>query len=283
VDDLRPRPGAALDYIFWKFHTGELAFLVDVILRRREGTAETRVSMWLGDRPRLERSVATEWTEDSSGITTEHANVTALGSTGSVGDIEWDLTWDPGSALIAPMPLGLDAALRPFDMTLRVRPTAIFQGTVTIGGTRFPVVAEPGVVMHYWGRQLASQWLWVSASNFAGDSRRRVEIEVARTRLWGRLPVPTEISYVWLCDETGEELIVSPLNGIITTRHVGSSWIVRAVGMRGRRHTIVLDAGTARANDLGESISQTLRGRLSVDGVEAIAGTVGVETRNWQL
>ena len=44
MDPFAPRDHAALDYWFWKFHVGDLAFLVDVIVRRRTGTSETRVS-----------------------------------------------------------------------------------------------------------------------------------------------------------------------------------------------------------------------------------------------
>jgi hypothetical protein len=43
------RPGTgALNYWFWEFHVEDLAILVDVILRRRTGSAEVRVTLWRG-------------------------------------------------------------------------------------------------------------------------------------------------------------------------------------------------------------------------------------------
>ena len=47
MDAFSPRPNAHLDYWFWKFHVGDLAFLVDLIVRRQTGLAEVRVSQWL--------------------------------------------------------------------------------------------------------------------------------------------------------------------------------------------------------------------------------------------
>jgi hypothetical protein len=54
-DDLVTR-STALEYWFVKVHAGDLAFLVDYIVRRAPGRAEVRVSLWTRGRPRVVRT-----------------------------------------------------------------------------------------------------------------------------------------------------------------------------------------------------------------------------------
>jgi hypothetical protein len=68
MDPFAPRDHAALDYWFWKFHIGDLAFLVDVIIRRRTGTSETRVSYWLRGTGRVLHEPAAAWSADTTVI-----------------------------------------------------------------------------------------------------------------------------------------------------------------------------------------------------------------------
>jgi hypothetical protein len=127
---------------------------------------------------------------------------------------------------------------------------------------------------------LADQWLWVSASRFA-DPAMRVEVSLSRQRLFGRIPLPLTLAFVWIARRDGEEMIVSGMRGLVRHRRRGLAWEVDAISLRGRRHRIVIDGGLVAPNDLGEGITQTLFGNLVVDGLPAEAQTVGVETRGW--
>ena len=61
MDAFSPRPNAHLDYWFWKFHVGDLAFLVDLIVRRQTGLAEVRVSQWLRGVGRVVHDETSDW------------------------------------------------------------------------------------------------------------------------------------------------------------------------------------------------------------------------------
>ena len=282
VNHLGPRPAAALEYWFWKLHVGNLAFLVDVIVRRRISMAETRVSLWIADDPRIEHAPSSEFGVQPRLVTTQHAELTPTGSRGMVADIAWDLAWDRGAQVIPSVPRPVEAT-RALDIWTELYPRTVFSGSVTIGSVRYEVDGLPGVFMHYWGRRLADRWLWVSASRFDDDVARRVEILVVRSRVYGLIPTPMPVAFAWLGSDAGDELVISPLNGLIRHRRRGTGWAVSVATLGGHRHSLVLDKGIAAANDLGEGITQTLRGNLTVDGIAAAPATVGVETRGWPL
>jgi hypothetical protein len=271
-----------LEYWFWKVHVGNLAFLVDVIVRRRSSMAETRVSLWVAERPRIEHAPSPMFEVQPRLVTTKDAELTPTGSRGTVADIAWDLAWDRGAQVIPSVPRVIEAT-RALDLWTELYPRTVFSGSITIGSVRYDVEGLPGVFMHYWGRRLADRWLWVSASRFDDDVARRVELLVVRSRVYGRIPTPMPVAFAWLGSGTGDELVISPLNGLIRHRRRGTGWAVSVVNLRGHRHSLVLDRGMAAANDLGEGITQTLRGNLIVDGIAASPATVGVETRAWPL
>ena len=54
MEDLAAR-GSPLEYWFFRTTVDDLAILVDVIVRRRESRAETRVAIRVGDTTRVER------------------------------------------------------------------------------------------------------------------------------------------------------------------------------------------------------------------------------------
>jgi hypothetical protein len=95
--------------------------------------------------------------------------------------------------------------------------------------------------------------------------------------------MPMSIALAWIAGSDGEEIVVSPLRGLVRSRRRGTGWVVDIVTLRGRRHRITLDKGDIAPNDLGEGITQTLGGDLTVDGIRATGATVGVETRGWPL
>src|SRR5262245_33068153 len=116
VDPFSPRPNAAVDYWFWKFHVGDLAFLVDLIVRRRTGLAEVRVSQWLRGVGRVVHDETSDWSANGNEIRIGGTELRPGRCAGQAEDIAWDLTWREGPVL---SPLGgLIARVEPFDTTL---------------------------------------------------------------------------------------------------------------------------------------------------------------------
>src|SRR6185369_14016156 len=121
--------GAAVEYWFWTFHAGDLAFLVDFIVRRRTGEGEIRVSLWVRGQGRVEHFRTTAWSAESKSITIGDGWLAPDGSTGSVGDIAWDLRWTTAGNAISPTP-GLNGRAHPLDLRFLLRPDARFDGSV---------------------------------------------------------------------------------------------------------------------------------------------------------
>ena len=280
MDAFTPRE-AALEYWFWTFHAGDLAFLVDFIVRRRTGEGEIRVSLWVRGQGRVEHLQTAEWSADAQRIAIGDGQLSPDGSTGAVGDIAWDLSWSTVAKAISPTP-GLSGRAHPLDLRFLLRPDARFNGSVRVGGETFAVANEPGSFTHYWGRRLPDHWLWISATRFEGHPEQRLEAAIGRSRLWGRIPMPSPIAYVWVTDGGRSELTVSPLNGLVRQRRDGDTISIDVGRWNGRRHRITCRAGPTQ-NDLGEGIRQTLFGELTLDGRSAVPETVGIETRGWPL
>jgi hypothetical protein len=280
MDAFSPRPNAQLDYWFWKFHVGDLAFLVDLIVRRRTGLAEVRVSQWLRGVGRVVHDEMSDWSTNPTAVRIGQTNLQAGRCAGSTDDIAWDLWWREGEVL-SPM-RGLIARVEPFDTTLVVWPHATFGGSVQVGAERFELSDVPGTFYHYWGRRLADRWIWLSATQFEGHPDRRVEgLFAARSRLYGRVPAPIPVSLLWTIDGDRREELVSAVNAVIRVRADQSTVSVEARGVLGARHRLVASWGDVRPNDLGEGIIQTMHAGLTVDGVHARRGTVGLEVRGY--
>lgn len=281
MDDFAPR-STALEYWFWKFNSGDLAFLVDFIVRRRTGDAEVRVSLWIRGLGRVVHQRGDDWSTDRKRVSIGESQLQPEGSTGVAGDISWDLRWTGGADLVEPQPR-LVARVRPLDMEFLLRPGARFSGSVRVGSESFAVDDVPGLLTHYWGRRLSENWLWISATSFEEDPLRRLEVLIARSRLWGRIPLPMPTAYAWTTDGRRPELTISPLTGIVRLRRMGTDSVVDVRRLDGRRHRIVCRVSAAKPNDLGDGIRQTLLGDLTLDGRRAVAGTVGIESRGWPL
>jgi hypothetical protein len=118
MDAFSPRPTAHLDYWFWKFHIGDLAFLVDLIVRRQIGLAEVRVSQWLRGVGRVVHDETSDWSTSPTEVRIGGTTLQPGRCVGSADDIAWDLSWRDGEVL---SPLrGLIARAEPFDTTLVV-------------------------------------------------------------------------------------------------------------------------------------------------------------------
>jgi hypothetical protein len=177
---------------------------------------------------------------------------------------------------------GLIARAEPFDTTLVVWPRATFTGSVQVGAERFELSDLPGTFYHYWGRRLADRWIWLSATHLDGHPDQHVEgLFAARSRLYGRLHAPLPVSLLWTIDGDRREELVSGVNAIIRVRADRSRVSVDARGILGARHRLVASWGDVIPNDIGEDIIQTMHGDLTVDGVQATSGTVGLEVRGY--
>jgi hypothetical protein len=280
MDAFSPRPNARLDYWFWKFHVDDLAFLVDLTVRRQTGLAEVRVSQWLRGIGRVVHTETPDWSATSDEVRIGGTSLRPGRCVGSAEDISWDLSWREGRVLSALR--GLIARFEPFDTTLAIWPGAVFTGSVLVGHERFDLNELPGTFYHYWGRRLAECWVWLSATQFEGHSDRRVEgLFAARSKLYGRAPMPVPVSLLWTIDDGWREELVSGVNAVIQTRVTPTAVTVEARGILGARHRLVANWTDIEPNDLGEGIVQTMHADLTFDDLKAVPGTVGLEVRGY--
>lgn len=275
-DDLASRD-APLEYWFIKLHGGDLAFLVDFIVRRATGEAEVRLSLWVRGSGRAERARATSWRSTRGEVVVGDCAFTATTSRGAVDDIEWDLRHDGGPARVAPR-VPLLSALHPFDLELISRPCSHFDGRVTVAGERFDLTDAHGSLTHYWGRRLPDRWHWISANAFS-TTDVVVEAVLMRTRLWGVRPAMSA-GYLWMRERGREHTLVSPLNGIITVSGQPQDYTLVARGL-GRTTRLRCSAEPERYNDLGEGIRQTLLGTCAIVDHGLTDSRAGLEYRNW--
>jgi hypothetical protein len=259
---------------------GDLAFLVDLIVRRRSGLAEVRVSQWLRGIGRVVHIETPDWSANGDEVRIGGTTLRPGSCVGLADDISWDLSWREGSVLSALR--GLIARFEPFDTTLVVWPDAVFSGSVLVGDERVDLNELPGTFYHYWGRRLAERWVWLSATHIEGHSALRVEgLLAARPKLYGRIPMPMPVSVLWTIDDGRREELVSGVNAVIVTRVAPTAVTVEARGILGARHRLVASWTEVEPNDLGEGIVQTMHADLMFDGLKAVPGTVGLEVRGY--
>ena len=101
MDDFLAR-GAPLEYWFLKVSSGDLAFLVDWIVRRGMGQAEVRISLWLRGQGRVLRAMGSPRVTGST-VEVAGCTFTPTLSAGAVEDVRWELA-------CVPLPLRLDPA-----------------------------------------------------------------------------------------------------------------------------------------------------------------------------
>lgn len=277
VDDFRSR-AASVEYWFWKFRSGELAFLVDFIVRKPEQAAEVRVSLWARGKGRVIHDTQRTWEITPSRVSIGGHELGRAGSRGSIESVSWDLSWDPGEALVDPLP-PLFGRLHAIDLELFIRPEARFRGSVMVDGETFVVEDVPGMLEHYWGRRLPDRWWWISATEFEGAPGMRVEAGIATSSFWGKGRMPINVGYLWVGDGVRTDLTISPATGLVLAKGGAENLTIDAIGLRGRRHRVRVRAPEDSFNDLGEGILQTLLAELECDGRRAVAGTVGFERR----
>lgn len=259
--DLASR-GARLDYWFIKLYAGDLAFLVDYIVRRPIGQAEVRVSLWVRGAGRVVASTHTSWDDSGAGIVMGDNLLDEKGCRGAVDDVEWDLTYRVHENRAAPR-VPVLSRLKAFDLSSVIRPRVAFSGQVTVAGERFDVDETYGILIHYWGRRLPDRWQWISAGAVDGTGTA-VEAMALTSKMWGLGP-SFPIGYLWIRRGDQERMLISPLNSVITQGGDLTDYLL--IGRRPRGVTrLKCVAAPGDYNDLGEGIHQTLLGTCTVDG-----------------
>jgi len=266
--------GAPYEYWYVKAVAGDLAILVDFIVRRARRSAEIRLSYWVRGKNVVAHDVRDSWQVDATRVRIGDGQWDEGTSRGTSSGVTWDLRFTPGRAWLAPGRIG--GMLRAFDSQIVLSPGSRVSGSVDAGGERFHFNDAPGVLTHYWSVKLPPRWLWLSANTTAGD----VEALVASQRLW-RLPWPRlPIAYAFVSDAGGEQYVISPLTGLV--RASGTRDAVRVTARRWGRAPFEITASRdgASVNDIGEGITQTLvaSGRTAARSFD---GVMGLETRGW--
>lgn len=275
--------GAPLEYWFVKLQAGDLSFLVDFIFRAGADAAEVRISLWVRRKGRVVRSGTVSGRARGTEVVIGESLFAANSSIGRAADVEWELSWEPGSVRIAPS-IPVTGVLHPLDLELISYPRLSITGQVRVSQEVFPVRNAAGTMTHYWGRRLPDAWRWVSAAGPDGAGTA-VEAVLMRTRLWGRAPAMAA-GYLWTAGEKRQagNLLVSPVSGLLNTAGPGTDFVLTG---RSLRRTVRLSCRAAPEdfNDLGEGIRQTLQGTCTLAGDSPAMTGAGLEYRSlaWKL
>ena len=267
---LRPHPDSALEYWFFKVNAGPVALIVDWIARRKKFESVIRASV----HSPLGRAVIFE---NRQPLFDEYSLLTTSRTAGQAGDLAWDLSIEIKSEWIAPdiFPAGL---MRMTDLFLVSAPIALFTGWTRHGDRRFELDRARGMLSHYWGRALASEWWWVSANQFDRDDVA-VECSVFRTGVWG-IPIRLPLAYLYLRRGGDRKLLIAPF-GLANVFGAPNAFEIQ-FNHPGRLPITLLARGHDYG-DFGDGIVNTLVGDLEIrDGGELIAtarGTAGLERR----
>jgi len=263
------RADSALKYWFFKVNAGPIALLVDWIVYSQRHEQWMRISIHTPTR----RTVLVDRTSAAG----TRSFLTSRHTAGSHGEVQWNLAIEDGDRWLVPDIFPARATHMP-DLILATAPRSVFRGWITYDGQRFGVEAAPGVLSHYWGRQLAPSWWWAAAHQFDRPDVV-VECSVMRSHLWGS-PMRLPLGYLYLRDGTRELLLMSPPNRI---RVNGTPAAFTIEFRRWLRPSIILRAVGSDYGDLGDRIVNTLVGNLEVwEGRRLLAhaaGTAALERR----
>ena len=269
---LTPYPNSALEYWFFKVNAGPVALLVDWIARRRRGENVLRVSIHSPE----QRAVLFE--KLPAPMVAEQNFITTQRTAGRLGDIAWALDIECDRERIDPdiFPAKL---LRMTDLALVSAPLAAFTGWIQHGPLRVELDHAPGMLTHYWGRQLAHEWWWVSANQF-DQAGVALECAVFRSSLWGS-PVRLPLAYLYLRYPSRPRTLISSPPALAHAVGTPDQFEIKVRPLAAK--TITLKARGREYGDLGDGIVNTLVGDLEVwEGSQLIAraqGTAGLERR----
>jgi hypothetical protein len=186
------------------------------------------------------------------------------------------LNIDPGHDWIKPdiFPVGL---LKMGDSIITSAPLSRFSGWIRHGSQHTTLNNVSGLISQYWGRQLATEWWWVSAQQFDREGVA-VECMVVRSSLWGT-SVQLPFAYLYLHQQDRREFSV-PLS---PARVEGSPEKFQIEINRIGKEKITLTGTGREYGDFGDRIINTLTGDLEIrEGNRVIAcaqGTAALERR----
>ena len=268
---LAPHPSALLEYWFFKVNSGPFALLVDWIAKRHANEHWLRVSIHSPFKREVLFEKQMDFMTDGNFLNTQH-------TAGRLGNVEWELNIIIISDWIKPdiFPAGI---LRMTDLALVSAPLANFTGWIRHGGQQFTIQNAPGIISHYWGRQLASEWWWISANQF-DRADIAVECSIFRSGIWGTsLKIP--LAYLYLSQKDKKQLVMAPF-GLSSVK--GSTRNFEIKIKRFGAETVTLIGSGREYGDLGDGIVNTLVGDLDIRiGKKLIArakGNVGIEHRS---
>lgn len=267
---LSPHPFSALEYWFFKVNSGPIAILVDWIARRKTNQYWLRVSIHSPHKREVVSEKLIEIMPNDNFLNMQH-------TAGQTANIAWELDIDPGKDVIKP-DIFPAALLRMTDLILVSAPLARFTGWISHGGQQFKLESAPGMISHYWGRQLASEWWWVSANQF-NQSGIAVECGIFRSGLWGT-SIEIPLAYLYLCQQDKKELVMAPLS-LASAKGFPENFELKI--KRIGKESITLTGKGCEYGDFGDGIINTLVGNLEIRvGKKLIAraeGTAGLERR----
>ncbi|MBI4672084.1 MAG: hypothetical protein HY741_10520 [Chloroflexi bacterium] len=252
-------------------NAGSVALLVDWIARRRRSEYMLRVSIHSPrQRAVLFEQLPAPMLEQQNFITTRR-------TVGHLGDVAWALDIDCDDARIEPdiFPARL---LQMTDLTIISAPLATFTGRIDHGPLRVELDHAPGMISHYWGRQLLPEWWWVSANQF---DRRDIAVEcvVSRSNLWG-MPLRLPLAFLYLRHGKARKFIISP-PAMAQVKGTPEKFEIQFRPIASK--TITLRAQGRDYGDLGDGIVNTLVGDLDIwEGDQLYAraiGAAGLERR----
>ena len=267
---LTPHPYSSLEYWFFKVNSGQIALLVDWISKRNENQNWLRVSI---HSPTKREVLFERLIEIMPGDNYLNLHRTV----GHLNDVAWDLAIDPGNDLIKPdiFPIGL---LRMTDLLLVSAPLACFSGWIRHRGIEYILENTTGMISHYWGRQLASDWWWVSANQFDKEDIS-VECSLFHTNLWGT-SLKASFAYLYLRQHDKKEFVVVPaMLASVKGTPENFEIEIKRIG----KESVTLTCSGYEYGDFNDGIVNTLIGDLEVRiGTKLIAramGTAGLEHR----
>ena len=268
---LSPYSYSPLEYWFFKVNAGPVALLVDWIARRKHNEYLLRVSI------HSPQQRAVLFDKLPSPMVDEHNFLTLKRTVGHLDDIAWVLDIECANERLEPdiFPAKL---LRMQDVNLVSAPLALFTGSVRHGELKVELQHAPGMIAHYWGRQLPREWWWVSANQFDREDIA-VECTVLRSGLWG-IPVQLPLAYLYLRQANTRKFIISP-PALAQAKGTPDKFEIQFRTLAAK--PITLRAQGREYGALGDGIVNTLVGDLEIwEGSKLIAraeGTAGLERR----
>lgn len=150
TDMFASHPSSALEYWFFKVNAGPISLLVNWIERRKLNEHWLRVSIHSPHKREVIFEKLDALMPGDNFLNTQR-------TVGHAGDVSWELDIDPAHTWIKPdiFPAGL---LHMSDLRVISAPLPTFTGWICHCPQQTSLNHVPGLVSHYWGRQLASEW-----------------------------------------------------------------------------------------------------------------------------